>query len=171
LRRLTLGVVCGCVALVIATAAAVASPRLRDFLGFTTEPAPAYRIGETVDVPARLYEGASYTLVVFARASCGGCQLVKPVLADLVQQIGKTEHMRASFVMPSRSSADEVYYAQTIGLPASSVFPDVLGNFRVRVVPTALLVDDAGTIVAVSEGVGDSLRDLARVVASRVNGT
>ena len=171
MRRLTLGVVCGCVAVVLTTAAAVASPRLREFLGFTRESAAPYRVGDTVDVPANMYEGASHTLIVFARASCGACELAKPVFADLVQQIRHTEDMRVSFVMTSRSPGEGAHYVRSIGLSESSLFLEAPENFKVRVVPTAVFVDHAGTILAVSEGAGHSLQDLARVVTSRANGT
>jgi hypothetical protein len=169
-RRLTLGVVCACVAVVLTTAAAVASPRIRDFLGFTKDDGPSYRVGGVVDVPAKLYEGASYTLIVFARASCGGCQYAKPVFAEMVRQVRNAEDARVSFIMPSSSPAESTEYARAIGVPESSVFLEELRSFRLKAVPTALLVDHAGRIVAVSERV-DSLQDLAKIVASRVNGT
>jgi len=156
------------VVLVAATSAAVVSPRFRQLLGFPSD-SPAYRVGDLIDVPREAYEGTPYSLIVFARASCGACQAARPVLAELVEKVIHDPNYRIVLVMPSGSAAEGRDYVRGLGLPESSFVPQVLRAFRVRAVPTALLVDHRGTILAVSEGLGDPLHALTRLVLSRVN--
>lgn len=168
LRWLSGAIICACVALVLATSAAVAFPRVRHLLGFSPD-SRTYRVGDLIDVPAETYEGTPYSLVVFARASCEACQAARPVLADLVEKIKHDPNYRIVLVMPSGSQSEGLDYVRGLGLPESSFVPRVMRDFRVRAVPTALLVDRSGTILAVSVGLGDPFHALTRMVLSRVN--
>ena len=168
LRRLATGVICVCVALVLATSAAVAFPRFRHLLGFSAD-AQAYRIGELIDVPRETYDQTPQSLIIFARADCEACQAARPVLAALVEQVQHDSNFRIVLLMPSRSPSEGLDYVRSLGLQESSFVPRALKDHRVRAVPTALLVDRDGTILAMSEGLGDPFHALTRLVLSRVS--
>src|SRR5262245_46465866 len=74
-----------CVLLLGATVVAVAWPRITHTLG--VKPAVrelAYTTGQTIDVPSDWYQSSPYTVVLFARASCGACQNAQPFFKQLV---------------------------------------------------------------------------------------
>src|SRR5258705_13348864 len=74
-----------CILLLGATVVAIAWPRITHPPGVT--PAvrvAAYRTGQTIDVPAEWYQSSPYTIVLFARASCGACQQAQPFFKQLV---------------------------------------------------------------------------------------
>jgi hypothetical protein len=168
IRRLAVGVLCGCLALVLGTAVVVVSPRLRQALGLGRV-SPAYQVDEVVDLPPDAYTGAEHTLVVIARASCAACQAVRPALLGLIGQIRGIEGVRISVVMPDNRIAEGAEYVRDLGLPESSFVPLTLRKqLRVRAVPTALLVDRAGKILAVCEGV-EAFHEFTRLVLSRVD--
>ena len=169
LRRLATGIICVSVLAVAVTSAAVAFPRFRQLLGFPSESA-AYWVGDQVDVPPETYEGTPYSLIVFARASCAACQAARPMLAGLIENVRDDADLRIVVLMPSDSPAEGLEYTRGLGLPESSFLPRALREFKVRAVPTALLVDHRGRILAVAEGLGDPFRALTqRVLLLREN--
>ena len=85
----------GLVLILLVTAMMVTWPRVTNALGMRHAPDPAYRAGQTIDTPADWYASSSYTLVVFARASCGACQTAQPFLKQLVADLGLEERGRA----------------------------------------------------------------------------
>ena len=87
----------GLVLILLVTAMMVAWPRVTNALGMRHAPEPAYRAGQTIDTPADWYASSSYTLVVFARASCGACQTAQPFLEAArgrprIQERGRARH-------------------------------------------------------------------------------
>jgi thiol-disulfide isomerase/thioredoxin len=168
LRRLATGIICICVLLVAGTSAAVAFPRFRELLGFPVD-SPAYRVGDVVDVPPETYERTPHSLIVFARASCAACQAARPILAELVEKVGNDSDLRIVLLMPSVNPSEGLDYVRGLGLPESSFIPRQLREFKVRAVPTAVLVDQRGKILAVSEGFGDPFHALTQRVVLRVN--
>jgi len=169
-RRLSVVVVFASLALLAGTVAAVFSPGLRHILGLARHPR-AYQIGERVDIPREAFETTSYTLVIFTRASCAACQAVQPRLKELAKEISATRDVRVSVVMPAQSPDEGRKYVQGLGLTDSSFFPLTLRSLRLRVVPTAMLVDRDGTILGVSEGAGESFRAFTDFVLSRLGTT
>jgi peroxiredoxin len=132
----------------------VAWPRLVGALGVSpTANAPAYVAGQTMDVPAQWYGNAPFTLVVFARASCGACEKAQPFLAELVRHLQD----RSDVVMagPSDTHAEDVQYARSIGISDDRV-QIVPASARVRATPTLVLVNREGQILQAWEGVGSS---------------
>lgn len=142
-----------CVLLLGVTVVAVSWPRLTTSLG--VKPAAremAYRTGQAIDVPADWYRQSPYTVVLFARASCGACQQAQPFLAQLVAGLKG----RASVVLAGSSDVerdDDVTYGTALGLKASAILiaPDGL---KVRATPTLVLVNQRGEILGAWEGVG-----------------
>jgi peroxiredoxin len=115
--------------------------------------APAYAAGQTVDVPTQWYTSAPYTLVIFARASCGACEKAQPFLAELVQHVeGRSDVVMAG---PADTHAEDTQYARSLGVPDGRV-QVVPANARVRATPTLVLVNREGMILEAWEGVGSS---------------
>jgi len=135
------------------TALVVAWPRLTTTLGVKSTPTrnAAYRTGQTVDVPASWYEASPYTLLVFARASCGACQQAQPFFKQLTSGLKG----RASVLMVGSDldRENDAAYGRAIGLKDASiqVAPDGL---KVRVTPTVVLINKRGEILGAWEGVG-----------------
>jgi len=159
----------GLVLILLVTAMTVAWPRVTNALGMRPKPAQlAYRTGQTIDTPADWYQTSPYTLVVFARASCGACQQAQPFLKQLVSDLGA----KGSVVLGStgKEPAEELGYGRTIGLDdtAVKVAPEGL---RVRYTPTLVLVDQQGNVLASWEGVGPSTKQaqIVKTIQSIVN--
>ena len=157
------------VALVVATVALVAWPRIADAIGSPEAAAgrtPAYSPGEAIDVPDTWYDQSSHTLVLFAESTCGACLKAQGFLRDLVATIGG----RASVVMASpvgRHEA-ELSYALALGINDAAVFESPAG-LRARVTPTLVLVDRDGTILGAWEGVPpDQQAAIAETIVSSV---
>jgi hypothetical protein len=91
------------------------------------------------------------------------------MLAELVKDVRDDADLRIVVLMPSGSPAEGLEYVRGLGLPESSFLPRALREFKVRAVPTALLVDHSGRILAVSEGLGDPFRALTERVLLREN--
>ena len=78
-RRVSVLVSAGCVIALVGTAGVIAWPRVTHALGIKAKPAPMpYLPGGAIDTPADWHASAPYTLVVFARASCGACEKARP---------------------------------------------------------------------------------------------
>src|SRR5688572_30512368 len=104
LRRVSMVTSALLVIVLTATGLAIAWPRITAAMGARPAPAPpAYRTGETVDVPAAWYSQSPRTLVLFAQASCGACQTAQPYLQQLIGHLRD----RAAVVVASPGTAFE----------------------------------------------------------------
>jgi peroxiredoxin len=141
----------GLVLILRVTAMMVAWPRVTNALGMRRGPLPAYRAGQTIDAPADWYSASPYTLVVFARASCGACQTAQPFLKQLVADLGS----KSAVVLATtgKEPKEELGYGESLGLADASV-KVVPAGLRVRATPTLVLVDQRGQVLAAWEGVG-----------------
>ena len=142
-----------CALLMGVTAVVVAWPRLTHTLGVrpTVAREPAYRTGQMIDVPAEWYRSSPYTVVLFARASCGACQQAQPFFKQLVTGLKG----RAAVVLAGSDAEqdDDATFARALGLKAPSIqiAPDGL---KVRATPTLVLINQRGEILGAWEGVG-----------------
>jgi peroxiredoxin len=159
----------GLVLILLVTAMMVAWPRVTNALGMRHAPEPAYRAGQTIDTPADWYSSSSYTLVVFARASCGACQTAQPFLKQLVADLGS----RSAVVLGTtgKEPKEEVGYGESLGLAGEAV-KIVPAGVRVRATPTLVLVNAQGQVLAAWEGVGPESKQaqIRQTVASLVIG-
>jgi hypothetical protein len=141
-----------CVLLLGATVVAVAWPRITHTLGVSPAArAAAYRTGQVIDVPADWYDSSPYTIVLFARASCGACQQAQPFFRQLVTGLkGRAAVVLAGNELEREEDAD---FGRALGLkpPSIQVAPDGL---KVRVTPTLVLINQRGEILGAWEGVG-----------------
>lgn len=157
----------GLVLILLVTAMMVAWPRVTNALGMRHAPEPAYRAGQTIDTPADWYASSGYTLVVFARASCGACQTAQPFLKQLVADLGS----KSAVVLGTtgKEPNEEAGYGHSLGLEAASV-KVVPAGLRVRATPTLVLVNAQGQVLAAWEGVGPEKQQqqIAKTIESMV---
>lgn len=150
--RVAIGTSVALLAVFAATLATLAWPRVTGALGADPPaPEPAYRAGTAIDTPKEWYQGAPYTLLLFARASCSACQTAQPFFKRLVNDIGAT--VRVVLVTSAGEADEDAYYARGLGLASNAIRTAVPG-LSVRVTPTLVLVDRQGTILDAWEGVG-----------------
>lgn len=154
INRAATTMVMTCVLLLGATVVAVAWPRITHTLGVTAPAAPreaAYRTGQTIDVPAEWYRSSPYTVVLFARASCGACQTAQPFFKQLVAGLKG----RASVVLAGseQEREDDAAYGRALGLKDPSLLVAPAG-LKVRATPTLVLINQRGEVLGAWEGVG-----------------
>ncbi|HUL74442.1 MAG TPA: hypothetical protein VLT86_15145 [Vicinamibacterales bacterium] len=159
----------GLVLILLVTAMTVAWPRVTSALGMRPKPVElAYRAGQTIDTPADWYQASPYTLVVFARASCGACQQAEPFLKRLVTELSA----KSAIVLGAtgKEPDEELGYGRAIGLDDAAV-KVVPAGLRVRATPTLVLVDRQGQILASWEGVGPETKQMqiVKTIQSIVN--
>jgi F plasmid transfer operon protein len=150
------------------TLATLAWPRVTDALGAEpAPPEPAYRAGAAIDTPKEWYQGAPYTLLLFARASCSACQTAQPFFKRLVNDLGAT--IRVVLVTSAGEADEDAYYARGLGLEANAI-RTALPGLGVRVTPTLVLVDRQGTILDAWEGVGpiEKQSEIAQSLTTRL---
>jgi len=154
IERIATAISVGLGLLLTITVVTVAWPRVTSALGIErTAPAPAlaYAAGSTIDTPEAWHRDASYTLVLFARASCGACQTAAPYLQTLVARVRET----GVVVLAGSESAreEDAGYARSLGL-TDAEFRVTPAGVRVRVTPTLVLVNRQGRVLGSWEGVG-----------------
>jgi peroxiredoxin len=152
LNRLAIGTSIVLLVIFAATLGTLAWPRLMGALGAApAAPEPAYLAGTTIDTPTEWYQGASHTLLLFARASCTACRAAQPFFKRLIDDIGATA--RVVLVTSAGEADEDARYARELGLQDHAIRTAVPG-LNVRVTPTLVLVNRQGTIIQAWEGVG-----------------
>jgi hypothetical protein len=156
-----------CATVVTVTAVALAMPSVRRSLG----PAPAsrppsYRVGQSVDLPAEVYERAPNTVAIFFRSDCGACERLKPFLTRLAARQQTTLQVVA--VTGVANPTDSLAFARQIGLDRPQLITMDMNGLRVSRVPTVVLIDRAGSVHAAIEGLPtlEEEEDLLRMVTS-----
>jgi thioredoxin-related protein len=147
-----------------ATAVAVAWPRLTHAFGRApATPAPAYRTGQTIDVPADWYQASPHTLVLFARSSCSACQEAQPFLKGLVAGLGG--HAAVVLASTGQEREEELRYGRAIGIEdaLNKIAP---AGLKVQATPTLVLINQRGEILGAWEGVGPP--DRQTIIANAV---
>jgi peroxiredoxin len=152
LNRLAVGTSITLLVIFAATLGTLAWPRLMDAVGVAPPaPEPAYHAGAIIDTPVEWYQGASHTLLLFARASCTACRAAQPFFKRLIDDIGATA--RVVLVTSAGEADEDARYARELGLESHAIRTAIPG-LNVRVTPTLVLVDRQGTIIQAWEGVG-----------------
>lgn len=164
-NRLAVGVTTAGLVVVTATAALLATPGARETLGLVRS---AYTAGQRIDVPHDVYEGSSYTLVVFARSSCAASERSAAFLKRLVTTVGAAPNVRVRLLTAAPASPQELDFARRLGLDATQVTAVDLSTLRVRQVPSLVLVDGHGEIHYAREGAVPASRqeDVVRSMTS-----
>ena len=136
---------------VVTTVVVARVPQSRRWLGLT--PQPAYAAGQSIDVPQSVYRGSRRTVIIFVQDWCEACRKAKPIFAELSRNISTIEGVRMVLVPPGGYSAEEIRYAQDIGLAATAVEHLRGEAVRVQIVPTLVVVDNTGQILFAHVGV------------------
>jgi hypothetical protein len=143
--RTALALAIGSVGLVILTAAALASPKVREAFGFAAPTTTGYAIGDRLDgVPPELLSGRG-TLLLFARRNCSACQSSKGPLTTLIVALRK-EGIDTVVVAGLRDAAGDADYAGEVGVAPARVLARDPKSFQVKLVPSLVLVDRDGTV-------------------------
>jgi len=144
----------GALATLMATAAAGLAPAIRTRLGWTAAERPAYSVGDVIDIPRGLHDRADRTLVVFASGTCGACLRSAVALRAIAADVRRSQgHLVV--ITPKEQWAAQQELADRYALEASQVIAMDLGGLRLKYVPTVAVVDRAGRVRYVHEGVVD----------------
>ncbi len=156
IRKLAGWVIALCVVALGVTTAVVVSPAVRTMVGLgPAVPAPAYVVGEQVDVDPAIYGTSDRTVLLFARSTCGVCLRGVPFFAG-VFAAGREQGTAVAMVTPSSDMATEGAFAEQMGLTRGQVHHAASGSIRLRAVPTLMVVDRNGTIQHVWIGHADA---------------
>ena len=128
-------------------------PGLKARLGWSVDdpPAPSYRVGERIDLPASLYTTAPRTVLLFTSASCGACQRSKMPTAALVHDLKTLPNTAVVMVTPPSGSQERVPFARELGVPEAQVAVHA-GPIRLQRMPAVVVVDSQGTVLLIREG-------------------
>jgi len=137
-RRWATGIAIGSVAMLVVTAVVL-------YLSVGRPSGPPYITGERVDLPVALYDGAPRTLLIVARSACSGCQAAKPFLGQLVTEMRRVAGARVALVVRQSSDAEQAF-ATELGVSHDEVVALDLTRFKLRRVPTVLVVDAGGAV-------------------------
>lgn len=111
-----------------------------------------YRVGAPSDLPAGLYSGANNALIVFATTNCDACRRAQGFHQTLLKGVEGNPSVRAQILLTSPSD-DAPAYAAMLGIRPDQVATIEAHGTRVRRVPTILIVDRAGVVREIKEGV------------------
>jgi hypothetical protein len=163
--RTALAVAIGSVGLLILTAAALASPKVREALGFGAPATSGYAVGDELrEIPPELLSERG-TLVLFARRNCTACQTSKLPLITLVEAL-RRQGIGTVVITGLRDAAGDADYARELGVEAARVLSRDPRIFQVRLVPSLVLVDRHGTVLYSRTGVmtDDEVPAIARAL-------
>jgi hypothetical protein len=152
------------VIIVLVTAAALfsrpAMTWLRAKLGWApAAAATAYTVGEPSGVPVAWHIDTPYTLILFARSTCAACERSKPLHQRLITDNASRADLRVMLATPD-PLARELDYGRALGLADARVIHIETPTVKVKTVPTLLLVNRYGVVVATREGVLDDAEQL-----------
>jgi hypothetical protein len=157
-----------CLAVVAVTAAALAKPELRAWLGWEPKRAPSYAIGGHVDVPPALYQHSPLTLLLFVRSNCPACQTAKDPAARVAAEL-RRRTIPTLVIAAGQQPAGEAEYVRSLALDASQLITLDLMKHRVQVVPTFVLVDSRGEVKYTKEGAPSAADEEALIRAADLN--
>lgn len=150
-RRLAYGLLILSLGVLAGTSAIAFSPSLRARAGLGGTPVPGYAIGDAIDLPAQYFNAAPQTLVLFVSGTCGATVRSASLLGGIADHL-KATSTRVVIFSPADRAADQALLARRMGLDRAAFIPVDLTQYRVRIVPTAVLVDQRGRVRYVQEG-------------------
>src|SRR5262249_28025702 len=103
-------------------------------------------------LPERLYRSSPLTLFVFVRSSCAACQSAKPIFASIAPRLRQAS-ADVVIVTSGAHADDEGTYARDVGVDAAHLVRLDITTLKVKLVPTAVLVDRSGRVLFTVEGV------------------
>jgi hypothetical protein len=133
------------------------------------ESVSGYAVGQNVDVPTAWFHSSAFTVLMFARSDCQGCIEAKLLFQAITTLTKTAPRIRAILATPSDSAdPDVVSLARDIGIDEGAVVTIDPTAVRLRIVPTLVLVDRGGKIVAIhATGLTPELRARAGDIAQQ----
>jgi hypothetical protein len=173
-NHLCTGLIVACVGVLGVTASLLAVPQWRAH--FVEAEHPSYGVGTRIDVPDRLYNGGDRTLLMFAHGNCAAAVKAQPQLRQLVAAFIAQTGGRVVLIVPNEQeqAADNVAFAAAVGVELGALYSADFRSLRLRVVPTAVMLDRTGRVLLSQEGfVSDAdvhafLAGVPRMTASRI---
>lgn len=151
----------------VGTAALLASTTMREWLGVGgTAPKPAYAVEDSIDVPAELFDGAPFTVLVFANHTCGACRNSASEFSALVGELA-ARSVPSLLVTGNAPSVAGEEFARQAGFLPTDVRHIELRNLRIERVPLIVVVDQSGTVRLVKEGILQAT-DRSEILAAAV---
>jgi hypothetical protein len=123
-----------------------------------------YALGDRIDVPDAIFRDRPYTLVIFARSSCGASQAMKPLLAAIAKSVSTSDGMGVTLITPMSDRQAEDEFAAEIGIGRRQTMPLDLAGLRVSRVPTLVVVNQQGEVQFVRSGRPSSTEDEAALL-------
>lgn len=158
MRRAVRFVVTALAATLTATLILASSPDLRRHASGIASSPGGYRVGASIDVPARYYTGKEKTVIIFARHNCPACKSAAPMIRDLIIHARESAGTSTVFLATTNDALEEQAFAASIGIPALGVAVAsewYSSSARLRAVPTVVVVDRAGIIQFVHVGAAE----------------
>jgi len=153
LGRIALTVTLLLVIVLAATVGRVAGRRALESLGWLAPSTSSYVVGDTLDLPPEVYRATPFTLVLFARSTCAACEAAAPFFQSIATEVAARSNARMVLSSPvDGPNASEIAYAHALGLEDRAVTPWRGVKPRVRNVPTLVMVNDAGVVLAAWQG-------------------
>jgi hypothetical protein len=141
----------GCAIALGLTAIVMAVPVVRARLGWNSAAPLSYLSGEKIDLDTAVYAGSTRTLIFFSRAGCSACQASQPAMAAITADLAKLPDVRVVMVTPAFSQ-DEQFFARSVGIDETRLFPVEGKRLRIRHVPAYVMVDASGMVLLTREG-------------------
>lgn len=138
--------------IVATTATAIVFPSGREWVRQRMRWAPpGYSMGAASGLLPALYDGADFTVLIFATTNCVACQRALPFHQELARA-DDGARVRTRILMTSPGD-DIAAYAMAAGVNADRVLRFDAQGSKVRRVPTILVIDRAGLVREMKEGV------------------
>lgn len=120
--------------------------RVRHSLGWSTQ----FVVGEPSGLPASLTGDADHTVLIFVSETCAACQRSRPFHRTLLTAANARVAVKILLTTPG---GDTGALSETLGAATTTISAFDSRGTRLRVVPTLLIVDRAGTVLEMKEGV------------------
>jgi len=109
-------------------------------------------LGQLVDT-GDIYSTSAFTVVLFVRSSCGASVASVPNFRAIAQLVEVSPTTRIVVVPTETWSEEAAAFVGEMGLSEANVRMLDVARLKVKVVPTMLVVDRAGRIRLVQEGI------------------
>jgi hypothetical protein len=150
-RWVALGLLASSLGVLLGTVLIGLSPSVRGRLGWGGRTSTSYAVGETIDVPPEYFSTAPQTLVLFVSGTCGATLRSASMLGGVAARL-KDSQTRVVIFSPAERQADQALLARRMGVDRAALVPMDLTHYRVRIVPSAVLVDQQGRVRFAQEG-------------------
>lgn len=150
-RRLAVAATALLACAALLTTAILIFPSVRMAVVGSGDGARALLPGQVMKLPGVLDGSRAMTVVLFARSTCGACQMSKPVIQATFNRLRSNQEVDILLVSPDPTAKEEQDYAAEFGLAGKlHGLPD--GSSEITRVPTLVALDQRGMILFVKEG-------------------